>query len=180
MFLEGSPSASELVARSGTALHCAVSRPCKPVTRLAAHLQTFVITSDICVCMAAEREAVAAGTQRLLLLTTRTADWFEQRGFQPAGAAHLSDLLPTSRRIKVCPSSSASLHPLWALFDRCLDVSVWFCDCSSCLVAAAFADPLHSKWHANVVMCDMQVDPARNSKLFIKQLATEPLPMPEV
>lgn len=66
------------------------------------------------------------------------------------------------------------------LFDRCLDVSVWFCDCSSCLVAAAFADSLPSKWHANVVMCDMQVDPARNSKLFIKQLATEPLPMPEV
>jgi hypothetical protein len=69
---------------------------------------------------------------------------------------------------------------LMLLFDRCLDVSVWFCDCSSCLVAAAFVDPLPSKWHANVVMCDMQVDPARNSKLFIKQLATEPLPMPEV
>jgi N-acetylglutamate synthase-like GNAT family acetyltransferase len=66
-----------------------------------------VITSDICVCMAAEREAVAAGTQRLLLLTTRTADWFEQRGFEPAGAAHLSDLLPVSRRIKVCSSGSA-------------------------------------------------------------------------
>ena len=51
----------------------------------------------------AEREAVATGTQRLLLLTTRTADWFEQRGFQLEGAAHLSDLLPDARRAQVWP-----------------------------------------------------------------------------
>lgn len=39
-----------------------------------------------------------------MLLTTRTADWFEQRGFLPAGAAHLSDLLPQPRRAQVWPS----------------------------------------------------------------------------
>lgn len=41
-------------------------------------------------------------------------------------------------------------------------------------MAAAFGDHLPSLWHANDVMCDLQVDPARNSKLFIKQLAMEP------
>ena len=37
----------------------------------------------------------------MILLTTRTADWFEQRGFKPDGPAHESLLLPESRRKQV-------------------------------------------------------------------------------
>ncbi len=44
-----------------------------------------------------------------MLLTTRTADWFEQRGFKPAGVAHLSDLLPDSRRERIDPSRNSQL-----------------------------------------------------------------------
>ncbi len=49
----------------------------------------------------AEQQSRRQGVRRLVLLTTRTADWFQQRGFSPAGAAHTSDLLPPSRRAKV-------------------------------------------------------------------------------
>jgi amino-acid N-acetyltransferase len=44
-----------------------------------------------------------------VLLTTRTADWFEQRGFKPAGAAHLSLLLPDARRQRVDGSRNSQL-----------------------------------------------------------------------
>lgn len=56
-----------------------------------------------------EADAAAQGIQRLVLLTTRTADWFEQRGFRPAGAAHLSELLPEPRRAKIDPSRNSQL-----------------------------------------------------------------------
>jgi hypothetical protein len=49
----------------------------------------------------AENKSQLLGIQRLVLLTTRTADWFQQRGFEPAGVAHDSLLLPDSRRLKV-------------------------------------------------------------------------------
>lgn len=60
----------------------------------------------------AERKAANSGTGRVVLMTTRTADWFEQRGFQPAGAAHSSTLLPASRRDKVhsIPNTSFCAH----------------------------------------------------------------------
>ncbi len=65
-------------------------------------------SADVCIIgFAAEKNAAANGTERLVLLTTRTADWFEQRGFAPAGAAHESELLPDSRRAKV---RAASFH----------------------------------------------------------------------
>ena len=57
-----------------------------------------------------ESDARAKGIQRLVLLTTRTADWFEQRGFNWAGQAHVSDLLPESRRTKVDPSRNSQLY----------------------------------------------------------------------
>lgn len=60
-------------------------------------------------CLAAEADAAQRGIQRLVLLTTRTADWFEQRGFKPAGAAHLSELLPDERRQKVDPTRNSQL-----------------------------------------------------------------------
>jgi amino-acid N-acetyltransferase len=57
-----------------------------------------------------ESDARAKGIQRLVLLTTRTADWFEQRGFVWAGQAHASDLLPEERRKKVDPSRNSQLY----------------------------------------------------------------------
>lgn len=59
---------------------------------------------------AAEADAAQQGIQRLVLLTTRTADWFEQRGFKPAGAAHLSALLPEGRRARVDPARNSQLY----------------------------------------------------------------------
>ena len=49
----------------------------------------------------AEQEAKSQRVDRLVLLTTRTADWFEQRGFQHAGPAHASPFLPETRRQQV-------------------------------------------------------------------------------
>ncbi|KAL4552786.1 hypothetical protein Ndes2526B_g02695 [Nannochloris sp. 'desiccata'] len=57
-----------------------------------------------------ESDARRKGIQRLVLLTTRTADWFEQRGFVWAGQAHASDLLPEQRRGKVDPSRNSQLY----------------------------------------------------------------------
>ncbi len=57
----------------------------------------------------AEKEAAAKGTDRLVLLTTRTADWFEQRGFAPGGAAHESSLLPEHRRTAIDPARNSKL-----------------------------------------------------------------------
>ena len=58
---------------------------------------------------AAESDARSKGIQRLVLLTTRTADWFEQRGFRPEGPAHASALLPEARRAKIDPSRNSLL-----------------------------------------------------------------------
>lgn len=63
-----------------------------------------------CPDMAAESDAAQCGIQRLVLLTTRTADWFEQRGFKPAGAAHLSQLLPPERRQRIDPLRNSQLY----------------------------------------------------------------------
>jgi len=43
--------------------------------------------------------ARGAGLRRLFLLTTRAADWFQARGFQAAGRAAGSPLLPAGRRV---------------------------------------------------------------------------------
>lgn len=56
-----------------------------------------------------EADALQRGIQRLVLLTTRTADWFEQRGFKPAGAAHVSAMLPEDRRQRIDPSRNSQL-----------------------------------------------------------------------
>lgn len=57
---------------------------------------------DCAPCLSAEQEAKSQRVDRLVLLTTRTADWFEQRGFQHAGPAHASPFLPDGRRQQVC------------------------------------------------------------------------------
>lgn len=57
----------------------------------------------------AETDAALQGIQRLVLLTTRTADWFEQRGFKAAGVAHESELLPAARRARIDPSRGSML-----------------------------------------------------------------------
>ncbi len=50
------------------------------------------------------------GIQRLVLLTTRSADWFEQRDFMPAGVAHESTLLPEARRQNIDPARGSKLY----------------------------------------------------------------------
>jgi amino-acid N-acetyltransferase len=45
-----------------------------------------------------------------VLLTTRTADFFEQRDFACAGVAHESDLLPAERRAAVDPARNSKLY----------------------------------------------------------------------
>lgn len=57
-----------------------------------------------------EQDARARGIQRLVLLTTRTADWFEQRDFRWQGAAYASELLPLSRRVRINPARNSQLY----------------------------------------------------------------------
>lgn len=57
-----------------------------------------------------EQSARTRGMQRLVLLTTRTADWFIQRDFKPAGCAHESSLLPESRRLLIDPARNSQLY----------------------------------------------------------------------
>jgi amino-acid N-acetyltransferase len=51
-----------------------------------------------------------------VLLTTRTADFFEQRDFTYAGAAHESKLLPEARHAVVDPARNSKLY-VKALYD---------------------------------------------------------------
>jgi amino-acid N-acetyltransferase len=67
-----------------------------------------------------EQAARERGVRRLLLLTTRTADWFEQRDFAAAGPAAAAGLLPRARRAAVDASRGAKLYvkPIVALDGR--------------------------------------------------------------
>ncbi|KAL0031769.1 hypothetical protein WJX79_006380 [Trebouxia sp. C0005] len=57
-----------------------------------------------------EQSARTRGIQRLVLLTTRTADWFMQRDFKSAGCAHESHVLPESRRQAIDPARNSQLY----------------------------------------------------------------------
>jgi amino-acid N-acetyltransferase len=57
-----------------------------------------------------EQDARKRGVQRLVLLTTRTADWFEQRDFKHCGPAFSSNLLPNERRAKINPARNSQLY----------------------------------------------------------------------
>ncbi|KIY91548.1 hypothetical protein MNEG_16416 [Monoraphidium neglectum] len=57
-----------------------------------------------------EQEARARGVTRLVLLTTRTADWFMQRDFRLAGPAAGSELLPEARRRRVNAARNSQLY----------------------------------------------------------------------
>eukprot|EP00798_Chlamydomonas_sp_ICE-L_P013637 gene13637-19519_t len=48
-----------------------------------------------------EQEARRMGIRRLVLLTTRTADWFEQREFILMGPAADSEFIPSTRRLRI-------------------------------------------------------------------------------
>jgi amino-acid N-acetyltransferase len=56
------------------------------------------------------QEARQRGIDRLVLLTTRTADWFTQRDFKPAGPAWCSELLPAARRARINPARNSQLY----------------------------------------------------------------------
>ena len=57
-----------------------------------------------------EQEARSQGVRRLVLLTTRTADWFEQRDFEFSGPAFSSKLLPESRRAQINAARNSQLY----------------------------------------------------------------------
>ncbi|KAF8060080.1 NAGS2 [Scenedesmus sp. PABB004] len=56
-----------------------------------------------------EQDARLKGMDRLVLLTTRTADWFMQRDFRLAGPAWSSELLPGPRRARINPARNSQL-----------------------------------------------------------------------
>lgn len=56
-----------------------------------------------------EQRARERGIDRLLLLTTVTADWFVQRDFSPAGLAAECRLLPPERRARVDASRGSKI-----------------------------------------------------------------------
>lgn len=56
------------------------------------------------------QDARNRGINRLVLLTTRTADWFMQRDFKLAGPAWSSELLPPTRRAQVNPARNSQLY----------------------------------------------------------------------
>jgi len=57
-----------------------------------------------------EQEASARRVDLLVLLTTRSADWFEQRGFVHGGAAAGARVLPEARRAKVNAARNSQLY----------------------------------------------------------------------
>lgn len=50
------------------------------------------------------------GIRRLVLLTTRTADWFEQRDFKWSGPAYASELIPETRRARINPARNSQMY----------------------------------------------------------------------
>ena len=88
-----------VIDREGTVIACAalIPAPDAPVAELAC----FVVHSEYRggergdhLLERMERQARSAGMEALFVLTTRTAQWFQERGFRPAGP----DDLPPSRR----------------------------------------------------------------------------------
>ena len=59
-----------------------------------------------------ESRARSAGIEKLFLLTTRTADWFTQRGFIHAGAAVDSPLLPPGKKAQEGRNSQLYIRAL--------------------------------------------------------------------
>eukprot|EP00878_Enallax_costatus_P033338 GHUV01036758.1.p1 GENE.GHUV01036758.1~~GHUV01036758.1.p1 ORF type:complete len:123 (+),score=33.02 GHUV01036758.1:338-706(+) len=57
-----------------------------------------------------EQYARSRGVDRIVLLTTRTADWFMQRDFKHVGPAWCSNLLPQERRSKINPARNSQLY----------------------------------------------------------------------
>jgi amino-acid N-acetyltransferase len=59
-----------------------------------------------------ENRATGEGIEKIFLLTTRTADWFVQRGFIRAGAARDSPLLPPGKKLQEGRNSQLYLRTL--------------------------------------------------------------------
>eukprot|EP00210_Caulerpa_lentillifera_P000269 g262.t1 len=57
-----------------------------------------------------EKELIRKGVDVLFILTTRTADWFVQRGFESAGPAHESRLLPLIRSRMIDSQRNSQLY----------------------------------------------------------------------
>lgn len=76
-----------------------------PASQCHRHVATHAHTP-----LSQQQDARNRGMDRLVLLTTRTADWFMQRDFKLAGPAWSSELLPPSRRAAVNPARNSQLY----------------------------------------------------------------------
>ncbi|DBA99769.1 TPA: hypothetical protein ACH3X3_012313 [Trebouxia sp. C0006] len=105
--------------RDAKVLGCAMVKPLGPGcdNELVSELAAFCVHPDYrgsgrgdSLLAYLEQEAKSQRVDRLVLLTTRTADWFEQRGFQHAGPAHASPFLPETRRQQVNQARNSQLY----------------------------------------------------------------------
>lgn len=56
------------------------------------------------------KELIALRVRDLVIMTTRTADWFIHRGFVSQGPAHASSKLPQTRRQSIDPNRNSQLY----------------------------------------------------------------------
>ena len=103
------------------------------------------------------------GIERLVLLTTRTADWFEQRSFVYDTYAHASALLPEARWACVV----ASRYPPCSITESSK---------ATCLASLSAAPqghsirPLQQQCNLPVFSGRLYVCTRRNSKLYAKPI----------
>jgi amino-acid N-acetyltransferase len=82
------------IERDGTIIGCAALYPSERPTLgelacLAVHTAYHKAGRGEALLQAIESRALAAGMEKLVVLTTRTAHWFRERGFLPGDQSHL-------------------------------------------------------------------------------------------
>lgn len=113
-------------------------------------------------------EALAKGLTRIVLLSTRTGAWFQDRGYRCEGLAHASHLLPASRRAQVTLPFGEK-HPLKSTSRALLSLSkVRHADQhdSACW-------PMLVIQRLNRAVYLAQVNASRNSLLYVKDLEVD-------
>ena len=83
-----------VIERDGTIIGCAALYPAEKhalgeLACLAVHADYHNAGRGEALLQAIESRALASGIEKLVVLTTRTAHWFRERGFQPGDHSHL-------------------------------------------------------------------------------------------
>lgn len=152
----------EQVRRQSSLTHASVPPKCASSTGI-------MLISKITTYTPSLQDARANGIQRLVLLTTRTADWFEQRDFQLCGecsqtAAHVRkrgcssilnnlSIIAATQRLSLSTAQKASLVCSHAHYYPC-----------SCITGSAAYSPLLPAKRRE------KINPVRNSQLYAKTL----------